>query len=243
MEKFNLTYKKYGENGILIEWPQLISTEILENITLFVKTLELNKPNYIEDFNYVYCSLLVLYNSKIDFLTLKTTLKSLYNSLNFSKNIPNHTCWEIPVCYHEKYGIDLQIMSTTLQVSIPEIVNLHSKVFYTVYGYGFLPGFLYLGGLPQSLNFPRKTVPRLSVFEGAVAIGGSQTGIYPQDSPGGWHIIGKTPIKLFDANNFNTLNSIQIGDLVKFKSISLDEFSALLQQFNQKKYKLKKYKI
>lgn len=240
LKKFNLKYKPYGENGILIEWPKIISKNILDNISLFVTKLELERPNFIQEFNYVYSSLLIIYNNKlINFQTIKTELESYYNSIKLLDIEAQPNCWEIPVCYDENFGIDLPEMCQTLNLTADKIIDLHSTGFYKVYGYGFLPGFLYLGGLPKAIHFPRKNIPRLHVFEGAVAIGGSQTGIYPQDSPGGWNIIGKTPIKLFDINNQKQLGIIQIGDLVKFKSVTISEFNFLSEQIKQRKYFLK----
>lgn len=112
----------------------------------------------------------------------------------------SHTgpCVEIPVCYEEAYAPDLPTLASNLQMPVEEIIAEHTAPSYFVHMLGFTPGFMYLGGLSARLHCPRKAVPALRVPAGSVAIGGTQTGIYPQASPGGWHVIGRTPIRLFD---------------------------------------------
>lgn len=106
---------------------------------------------------------------------------------------------KIPVQYGGEYGPDLAEVADRLQLSEKEVIRLHSETIYTVFMIGFLPGFPYLGLLPPKLELPRRGTPRLRVPAGSVAIAGQQTGIYPQASPGGWHLIGRTDIRLFDA--------------------------------------------
>ena len=146
--------------------------------------------------------------------------------------------WCIPVCYDEEFGLDLNSLSVTLKRNVDEIVNGHISGEYTVYGIGFLPGFLYLGELSEELILPRRNTPRLLVPKGSVAIAGSQTGIYPQDSPGGWHIIGKTPILFFD-NTRKDPCLIQTGDSIRFESISRKKFDQIAKLQSTGKFKLK----
>ncbi len=131
---------------------------------------------------------------------------------------------KIPVCYDESFGIDLREMAELRRLTINEIIGLHTAVIYKVYMIGFLPGFAYMGTVDDKLSTPRKDQPRLNVAAGSVGIAGSQTGIYPMDSPGGWQIIGKTPLQLFDtAKSAPCL--LSAGDRVQFFSITLDEFN------------------
>lgn len=118
-----------------------------------------------------------------------------------------------------KYGSeDLEVLSLQLRLPVQSIIDIHQSVTYSVYMVGFLPGFPYLGSLPEELQVPRKDKPTLRVKAGSVAIAGKQTGIYSQDSPGGWHVLGKTDIKLFDVHRkYKSL--FQAGDLVRFKAI------------------------
>lgn len=132
----------------------------------------------------------------------------------------------IPVCYDEHYGSDLQEVSEFTQLSIKEIVQLHTSLTFRVYMIGFVPGFAYMGILPQELETPRRKTPRLEVPAGSVAIAGLQTGIYPARIPGGWNIIGRTPWQLFN-KNAEPCSRLAAGDLVQFESITTEAFEAL----------------
>ncbi|MEQ1797734.1 MAG: 5-oxoprolinase subunit PxpB [Lacibacter sp.] len=132
----------------------------------------------------------------------------------------------IPVCYDEEYGIDLNELSVELKLSIKEIIELHTKQQYKVFMIGFTPGFPYMGILDEHLFTKRKAQPRISVAPGSVAIAGNQTGIYPLSTPGGWSIIGRTPLKLFDQQKVNPF-LLKAGDTIQFTSITKKEFTTL----------------
>lgn len=132
---------------------------------------------------------------------------------------------KIPVCYEPPFCLDLASLSSALDISESELIERHTGTDYLVHMLGFLPGFLYLGGLSESLQYPRKKTPSLKVPAGSVGIGGKQTGIYPLDSPGGWHIIGKTPMVMFDPNSPAQTIANPL-DRIKFYSISNDEFDS-----------------
>lgn len=129
----------------------------------------------------------------------------------------------IPVCYDGEFGLDMERVMSHTGLSRGEIITLHSSTLYTVYMIGFLPGFPYLGELNEKLATPRLHTPRLKVPKGTVGIGGSQTGIYPLESPGGWNIIGKTPIDIYDPNREEPF-FIRAGDQLQFYPISKEEF-------------------
>jgi len=130
---------------------------------------------------------------------------------------------KIPVCYAEKYGLDLNEISKQKKISISEIIQLHTAKKYRIYMIGFLPGFAYMGEVDKQIAITRKAQPRINVEGGSVGIAGMQTGIYPLDSPGGWQIIGKTPLKLFDKEKDHTV-LLQPGDEIEFYPITEDEF-------------------
>lgn len=134
---------------------------------------------------------------------------------------------EIPVCYDPSLGIDIQNAAINSKCSVEQLVQFHSEKIYTVYCLGFLPGFAYMGDVPNAIQLPRHPAPRAKVLGGSVGIAGKQTGIYPTASPGGWQIIGRTPIQLFDPKR-EELTLFSVGDQVKFNPISL----ALFHQLN-----------
>lgn len=132
----------------------------------------------------------------------------------------------LPVCYDTRLAPDLIAVAEHTSLSTDDVVNLHSTAEYRVYFLGFKPGFAYLGGLPEALHMPRRASPRLSVHAGAVGIGGAQTGIYPSASPGGWQLIGRTPLSLFDVRN-SPPSLLQPGDRLKIEVITFAEFIAM----------------
>lgn len=130
---------------------------------------------------------------------------------------------EIPVCYGGEFGPDLDDVARVHEMSPEEVVRLHTGGDYLVYMIGFMPGFAYLGGLPTTLATPRRTTPRTVVPAGTVGIGGSQTGVYPLDSPGGWNLIGKTPQAIFDIRRPSPA-LLTTGDRVRFHAITEGQF-------------------
>jgi inhibitor of KinA len=132
---------------------------------------------------------------------------------------------EIPVCYGGELGPDLDDVAARHGLSADEVVTLHASVDYRVHMVGFMPGFAYLGGLPQAIATPRRDTPRTAVPAGSVGIGGAQTGVYPLVSPGGWHLIGRTPLRLFDVSR-DPAALLAAGDRVRFRRISAADFQA-----------------
>ena len=130
---------------------------------------------------------------------------------------------EIPVCYETEFAIDLEEVAQRAGLHRKEVVNLHCGADYRVHCLGFTPGFPFLGGLPRKLATPRRDVPRKEIVAGSVAIGGKQTGIYPIKSPGGWNVIGRTPLQLFDPQK-DPPALLRAGDRVRFHSITREEF-------------------
>ena len=156
------------------------------------------------------------------------TIQAVENSLDMVQNSepPEAKLVEVPVLYGGNYGKDIQRVVQFSRLSEDEIIQRHQSGNYLVYFLGFSPGFPYIGGMDQNLKTPRLQTPRKRVPQGSVAIAGGQTGIYPFPSPGGWNLIGRTPLKIFNISNpQNSL--IQMGDKVQFKSISEDEYERL----------------
>lgn len=222
MEDFQPIYKPFGERAILVEWPQIIDTAILRDVIGFKKKIEKSDIKSFVKLKSAYNSLLVIYDGFIKNTDVEIgRIDKIYHA---SGNVVemNTVLWRIPVCYDVRFGVDLDLISKKKKITAEEIVKLHTGVVYTVYFIGFLPGFLYLGGLNEVLHVPRKSTPRLQIPKGSVAIGGGQTGVYPSASPGGWNIIGNSPIDFFDANKEIPCFA-KAGDKVVFYPISLKE--------------------
>ncbi len=234
-----MTYRPYGNHAILIEWPSKIDKNILKEVIFFKNKILKNNSKVIVDVINTYNSLTVIYTSTIKNIYDEVLiLKSIFKSPLLQFEIKNYY-WKIPVCYDLKYGLDLKEISSKNEIDIEAIINMHSAAIYTVYFIGFLPGFLYLGGLNKRLNFDRKSNPRLAIEKGSVGIGGSQTGIYPQNSAGGWNIIGKSPISFFDSTKREPCFA-KSGDQVKFIPVSLDEYQQIETQIKRGDYQLEK---
>lgn len=131
---------------------------------------------------------------------------------------------EIPVCYGGEWGPDLEEVARHAGIGTEEVVSLHSHARYVVHAVGFTPGFAYLGGLPEKLHTPRRASPRTSVPAGTVGIGWRQTGVYPVESPGGWQLIGRTPLRMFDLDRKPSA-LLRVGDRVRFTAIGPEEFA------------------
>lgn len=221
MSIYPLQYKAFSNNAVLIEWPQQIEENILRDIQAFQAAINNNLNEFVIECIPAYASLTVLFKS-ISFYNLCDQLKAIYENVLVTASYQNN-CWQLPVCYHPTLGFDLENYSNAIGLSIEEIIHIHTQTIYTVYFIGFLPGFLYLGNLEERLFLNRKSKPLLKVPKGSVGIGGQQTGIYPQSSPGGWHIVGNCPVQLFNVNE-NPPAVFKAGDKVEFYNISLKDY-------------------
>lgn len=220
MRSFELNYRPYGSHALLLQWPKEIHKEIVEDLLAFKAIISKAFPQY--HCTAAYCELMVFSESPIIALPeLIKELQSLYPQRN-SLKVPKHRI-RIPVCYEAPFGLDQMEVCVKLQLTPEELIKLHTNAIYTVYAIGFLPGFMYLGGLAESLYYPRKEIPRTHVPEGAVGIAGWQTGIYPQDSPGGWQLIGSCPIKLFNIKKQPPVIAA-VGDEIQFFPIGKSEY-------------------
>lgn len=223
MNNYKLTYKQFNENSILIEWPESIALEINNEVHVFAEVLRKVFREALIDLIPAYQSLTLVLKEPINNLNeLVNQLKLLYVTNEADKHY-KPVIWELPVCYEAPYAPDLEILTKLTRLSREEIIRLHSETLYTVYFIGFLPGFLYLGGLNELLHIPRKETPSRKVSKGAVAIGGMQTGIYPEESPGGWYVIGNSPITLFDSSQ-SIPTPINPRDKIMFTPITKDEY-------------------
>jgi len=237
-DHFNLTFKAFGEYGLLIEWPAIISEAVLNDIIRLQATLEKQDDLGINETVNAYNSLTLLFDpGKISVRDLIRKIRTLYTTEGEVES-PVRRLWHVPVCYEPKFSVDLPEISQSKGMKVDEIISLHSTQTYTVYFIGFLPGFLYLGGLREELHTPRRATPRTRIAKGSVAIGGAQTGIYPSESPGGWNIIGNCPLELFDSSQDPPCFA-KAGDALRFHPIGDSEYSTIKEKVSNGKYIVK----
>lgn len=235
VKKYNLTYKPFGTTAILIEWPEHIDEFIIQDIISFEKLIAWEEQ--VADTIIAYNSLTVVYRNEFDYDATVNRFSDLYEHKKEGDSYKSK-CWKIPVCYDVGFGLDLEELASAKQLSIDKVIELHTAQQYLVYFIGFQPGFLYLGGLNTQLHMPRKSNPRLRVAKGSVGIGGQQTGIYPQNSSGGWNILGKSPIDFFDITKQQPC-FVKAGDRIKFESISKETFFQIEKEVQKGTYQLK----
>ena len=231
-----MSYKSFGESAVLIEWPSEINEAILCDIVAFKNKIE--EDINLQDIIVGYNSLVLVSCYKIEDIDEKIYLLNKLYHQPVKAEFQKITHWEIPVCYDQQFGIDLEEISQANMIDKDEIIQLHTNPIYTVYFVGFLPGFLYLGGLDDQIAIPRKSTPRLRVPKGAVAIGGNQTGVYPTKSSGGWNIIGNSPILFFDVEKASPCFA-KTGDKISFKSVSLEAYKEIAQEVEKNAYQMK----
>ena len=205
-----------------MEWPNEVDGNILNDILHYHEVL---KGELSKDWVFVpsYNSLTIIcQQANFDFPTIKGQLMEWYQNRKGTLVIKRNL-WKLPVCYDLEFGADLEETAKKLFISVDELIQMHTSHEYTVYGIGFLPGFMYLGGLPKNLETKRKETPRLHVDKGSVGLAGKQTGIYPQDSPGGWNIIGRCSVPMFNLNLDNPC-FVNVGDRIQFVPIDRATF-------------------
>lgn len=229
---------RYSERSILIVFnikSSKDSVRFLQNLRYYILN---NTIEVILDITLSYNSLLIVYKNTINnFYDKKTNLTHCITLVAREKPFSFRKI-TLPVCYDPCFGIDIDTLATALNMSISQLITWHTKPDYVVCFLGFLPGFAYLKNLPKALHFPRHKTPRASIKKGAIGIGGNQTGIYPQNSPGGWQIIGNCPIDLYNKNYENRV-LLKPTDVIKFKAVSKSKYFEIREQFLDNNYSLK----
>lgn len=225
-----------GDSAATIDFGNVINEELNKKVIAMQSWLIDHPFSGIRDLIVSYSSLTIIYDperiraSQVLNATVFTYVQQkLEEALTMSvvrdrgKNIKR-----IPVCYDPSFGYDLDSIAAEKQISVEEVIRLHAAEVYRVYMIGFLPGFPYMATVDDRISVPRKPKPRTFVKSGSVGLAGKQTGIYSLDSPGGWQIIGRIPMKLFDKTKPNAL-IIKAGDYVQFYPIALKDFLTLSQ--------------
>jgi len=208
-----------GDSSLVVEFGNEISEEINGKVLALNQILRPNRIKGVIETVPTYRSLLVYYDPcVIRYKKLVAKLKALCRRLDTISSASKRII-EIPVCYGGVFGEDLNDVAEYTHLSKDEVIQRHCSHDYLIYMLGFLPGFVYLGGMDSSLNTPRLDTPRAKIPTGSVAIGGEQTGIYPMPSPGGWRLIGTTPIKPYDPARSEPI-LYRAGDYIRFKPIT-----------------------
>jgi inhibitor of KinA len=219
-------FQPASDQSLLVSFGQQVTLDAHERVRKLLRLLELKPVPGIRNLHPAYCSLLVDFDAmKLRHAELEAILRSYLGRLG-TVQLPNPRQLEIPTCYGGEFGPDLNDVAALHGMTPAQAIELHASVTYVVYFLGFVPGFAYLGELPAALATPRLTSPRRSTPPGSVGIAGNQTGVYPFAVPGGWRLIGRTPIAMFQPDR-KDMSFLSIGDQVRFTPISVERFAAL----------------
>lgn len=219
-------YLVSGDCSVCVEFGNEISPEINKKIRAFKIAVEKSGiPGVVETVP-TYRSLLVHYKPEIiGFKALTEKFAELMGSLA-SIQIPPPAVIEIPVLYGGEMGPDIENVAEHNHKTVEEVIRIHTSEDYLIYMLGFIAGFPYLGGMSKEIATPRLKNPRVKIEGGSVGIAGEQTGIYPLDSPGGWQLIGRTPLKLYDADREKPV-LLEAGQYIRFKSVTQEEYAQI----------------
>lgn len=225
-------YFMASERGLVVEFGTTIDEKINARVHLVTEFLNKNKDDlFVSEIIPTYRSLLVIFDPLA--ISRKSLIEKIDEFISFKQDsfanpdfFKNSNTVEIPVCYGGDFGTDLDNVAEYNNLSEQEVIDIHCQPSYRVYMLGFLPGFCYLGGMDEKIACPRLTSPRTQIPSGSVGIAGSQTGIYPVDSPGGWRLIGKTPLNMFDIKKEQPF-LLRPGDTITFKQIDKQEYEKL----------------
>ncbi|MFR0597105.1 5-oxoprolinase subunit PxpB [Limosilactobacillus mucosae] len=226
-----------GDQALAIEFANRIDPVVNRHLQQIGRYILKQHLSAVKTIIPAYRTLTVTFDgSQTSFEELKDQLKPLIEQ-SMSAPLPPSKTWLIPVCYGGKHGPDLDDVARFAGLSAEEVVNEHVSKAYLIYFLGFLPGFAYMGSVDRKIAMPRLEQPRLAIPAGSVGIAGKQTGFYPVASPGGWRIIGQTPLKLYDEKN--PASFYHAGDSVKFFAVDEDEFQKIQLADQLGKYQVK----
>ncbi|RLB28673.1 MAG: allophanate hydrolase [Deltaproteobacteria bacterium] len=220
-----------GDRGFLIEFGASIDPEINQKVRQIFLSLERMPIEGVTEIIPTYRSILIFYDPfRSDPERLKKAILERENKLD-KWEIPPPEIVEIQVAYGDDFGPDLEFVAQHNNLTPEEVIQIHTSGTYLIYMLGFTPGFPFLGGLSEKIFTPRLEKPRQLVPAGSVGIAKNQTGIYPIDSPGGWQLIGRTPIKLYDPTGSPPI-LLKAGNYLRFKSISRKDFQEIASRYN-----------
>lgn len=224
-----------GDTAITVCFNNEISKEVNALVTSFAASVEKAEIKGVIETIPAFCCVTVLYNPcEISASWLKFRLGRILRKLGSNRSF-SPMLYKIPVCYDDEFSPDMNNVINHTGLKREEIISIHSSTDYLIYMLGFLPGFAYLGEMDKRLVTPRLETPRVEIAKGSVGIGGEQTGIYPVASPGGWQIIGKTPVNVYDKSKENPI-LYRAGDYIRFVPVSKEEYFAIEKKINDGSY-------
>src|ERR1700730_11744198 len=219
-------FQPASDQSLLVYFGQQITIGAHQRVRKLLRLLEQEPIAGVRNLNPAYCSILVSFDAlQVSHGDLEEILRGYLDRLD-AMQIPEGRELQIPVCYGAEFGPDLNEVGALHGMTPDQVIELHASVTYVVYFLGFVPGFAYLGELPQALATPRLDNPRRSTPAGSVGIAGTQTGVYPFATPGGWRLIGRTPIAMFRPDR-EEMSMLSIGDRVRFTPIPPAQFVGL----------------
>lgn len=228
-----------GDKAVVVEFGDEISIECNNKVLSLDKNITSKNKPFIVSTIPTYRSLLIKYDPLK--ITFEELLKEIKEELKHQSQLDiNPEVIEIPVKYGGDFGADIDYVAQHNGISVENVIKLHTKPLYRIYMIGFTMGFAYLGGMSKKIETPRLEKPRTKIPAGSVGIAGKQTGIYPVESPGGWRLIGKTPVKLYDPHRENPI-LIKPGNYIRFVEISEDDFFKIESEIKEGSFKVKKY--
>ena len=220
-----MKFRTASDRAVIAYLGDSIGAESHTRVVRLLRAIELDRPPWLLNLHPAYCSLLVTFDAlAVEPAEVEATLTRLEHEAGAARDEEPRTV-EIPVCYGGECGPDLEALAAAHGHTPGRVIEIHSGEVYRAYFLGFAPGFAYLGDVPESIATPRHSTPRRSVPAGSVGIAGRQTGVYPFATPGGWQLIGRTPLAMFRADRAE-MSLIALGDRVRFRAITHAEFLA-----------------
>ncbi len=218
-----------GEQGIVVEFGDTIDAKINARVHQAARRIQNDLRAFVREVVPTYRSLLVYFEPlKIGRTALTGKIEALLHVMEEVEEVAGSRIVKIPVCYGGEFGPDLAFVAAHNGLTPEEVVKIHSEVLYQVYMLGFTPGFPYLGGMSERIATPRLAQPRTIIPAGSVGIAGAQTGLYPIESPGGWQLIGRTPVRAFQAGAEQPF-LFAAGDRLQFEPITAAEYERIAQ--------------
>ncbi|PKI23349.1 allophanate hydrolase [Staphylococcus succinus] len=237
-----MEFKFINEQSIMIYFNNHIEAETFQKVQQVEQYIKLqNNPAIIEIVPSYRAILLYIDTNQSDIKNIVTELKlDQLDLTQFNNEASHHKTVHIPVLYGGEYGQDLEEVANYNEISTDAVVQMHTNNTYLIYMLGFMPGFPFLGGLNEKLHTPRRQDPRTRIPAGSVGIANNQTGLYPKESPGGWQIIGRTPLNVFDIHR-EVMCLYAAGDYIKFYSITEETYHEIVEEQKHNNFNIDKW--